>query len=103
MRPQSKSVLAVGALLLLGVVTQLPAAPQKAATTQPTPNYFPLQVGNAWHYQLTANGNKAEMINRILTTPRPGGTPQAGIGGQTIGNGIVGVASKSARRSNDCT
>jgi len=34
----------------------------------------------------------AEMINRILTTPRPGGMPAAGTG-QTMGGGIAGVAS----------
>jgi hypothetical protein len=36
----------------------------------------------------------ADMINRILTTPRPGGMPQ-GPGGQVIGGGIAGVASTS--------
>jgi hypothetical protein len=36
----------------------------------------------------------ADMINRILTTPRPGGMPQ-GIGNGAIGGGIAGVASKA--------
>jgi hypothetical protein len=34
------------------------------------------------------------MIQRILTTPRPGGLPGAGNPGQTIGGGIAGVATK---------
>ena len=40
----------------------------------------------------------ADMINRILTTPRPGGMPP-GIGGQTIGGGIAGVASNGKGES----
>jgi hypothetical protein len=39
------------------------------------------------------------MINRILTTPRPGGMPQGGIGGLTVGGGIAGVASNSKSES----
>jgi hypothetical protein len=35
------------------------------------------------------------MIRNILTTPRPGGMPQANPGGLTIGGGIAGVASTS--------
>ena len=35
----------------------------------------------------------ADMIRNILTTPRPGGMPQQGMGGQTFGGGIAGVAS----------
>jgi hypothetical protein len=37
----------------------------------------------------------AAMIQQILTTPRPGGMPQGGIGGLTVGGGIAGVASNS--------
>jgi uncharacterized membrane protein YgcG len=37
----------------------------------------------------------ADMIRNILTTPRPGGMPTGTVGGQTIGGGIAGVASKS--------
>ena len=41
------------------------------------------------------NQTAADLIGRILTTPRPGGMPnsQGQIGGQTIGGGIAGVAS----------
>ena len=43
-------------------------------------------------------GTAADMINRILTTPRPGGMPQntssTGAGGM-IGGGVAGVASKA--------
>jgi hypothetical protein len=72
------------------------------------------QVGGVSPYQVTqgANGNPpgfpqpgantgapnnaaADLIRNILTTPRPGGMPQPGIGGQTIGGGIAGVASNS--------
>ena len=37
------------------------------------------------------------MINRILTTPRPGGMPQGAqtLGGATLGGGIAGVASNA--------
>jgi type II secretory pathway pseudopilin PulG len=35
----------------------------------------------------------ADMIRNILTTPRPGGMPQQGMGGQSFGGGIAGVAS----------
>lgn len=52
-----------------------PAFPQAGATTPP-------QGPSA----------AADMLNRILTTARPGGMPQ-GIGGQTIGGGMAGVAS----------
>jgi len=42
----------------------------------------------------TGQGNAAaDMIRNILTTPRPGGMPQQGMGGQTFGGGIAGVAS----------
>jgi len=40
-----------------------------------------------------AANTAADMINRILTTPRPGGMPQSNIGTGTIGGGIAGVAS----------
>jgi len=42
------------------------------------------------------NNTAADLIRNILTTPRPGGMPtQAGIGGQTVGAGLAGVASTS--------
>jgi hypothetical protein len=53
-----------------------PSSPQPGTTTPP-------QGPNA----------AADMLNRILTTARPGGMPQGGIGGQTIGGGLAGVAS----------
>jgi len=40
-------------------------------------------------------GTAADMINRILTTPRPGGMPTGGAIGNVIGGGIAGVASTS--------
>ncbi len=79
----------------------LPGAPVNSQTggvspypTQPgangTPPGFP-QPGTT-----TGQGNPAaDMIRNILTTPRPGGMPQANPGGQTIGGGIAGVASKA--------
>jgi hypothetical protein len=43
---------------------------------------------------VAGQGNAAaDMIRNILTTPRPGGMPQANPGGLTIGGGIAGVAS----------
>jgi len=44
-----------------------------------------------------ASGNQAtDMINRILTTPRPGGMPTgAQTGGAALGGGIAGVASNA--------
>ena len=42
-----------------------------------------------------ASGTAADMINRILTTPRPGGMPTGGAIGNVIGGGIAGVASTS--------
>jgi hypothetical protein len=39
------------------------------------------------------------MIRNILTTPRPGGMPQQGMGGQTFGGGIAGVASTAEGQS----
>jgi hypothetical protein len=38
-------------------------------------------------------GTAADMINRILTTPRPGGMPTGGAIGNVVGGGIAGVAS----------
>jgi hypothetical protein len=39
------------------------------------------------------NQNAADMINRILTSPRPGGMPTAATGGAALGGGIAGFAS----------
>ena len=48
--------------------------------------------------QLGANGgmpqSAASMIQNLLTTPRAGGMPGATMGGQVMGTGIAGVASK---------
>src|SRR6185312_11551375 len=42
------------------------------------------------------NSQAADMINRILTSPRPGGMPTgAQTGGAGLGNGIAGVASNA--------
>jgi integrin beta 8 len=61
--------------------------------SQPGPNGMPQgfpQPGGT----TTGQGNAAaDMIRNILTTPRPGGMPQQGMGGQTFGGGIAGVAS----------
>jgi hypothetical protein len=65
--------------------------PTQPGSNFPSPN-FP-QPG----MQTGASGSNAaaEMINRILTTPRPGGMPQANLANQTIGGGIAGVASNA--------
>lgn len=31
------------------------------------PEYYPLQVGNEWHYAVTANGNNTKVVTRIST------------------------------------
>src|ERR1019366_1954832 len=41
----------------------------------------------------------ADMIRNILPTPRPGGIPQQGMGRQTFGGGIAGVASTAEGQS----
>jgi type II secretory pathway pseudopilin PulG len=59
---------------------------------QPGPNGMP--QGFPQPGTTTGQGNAAaDMIRNILTTPRPGGMPQQGMGGQTFGGGIAGVAS----------
>jgi uncharacterized membrane protein YgcG len=64
-----------------------PAYPPQPGQNQ-MPQGFP-QPGTT-----TGQGNAAaDMIRNILTTPRPGGMPQQGMGGQTFGGGIAGVAS----------
>src|SRR5205823_6003631 len=74
----------------------------QANSGQPNPGQpFPGQAfpGQGYPQPATTPGTQgpnaaADMINRILTTPRPGGMPTSGIGGQTIGGGIAGVASQ---------
>jgi hypothetical protein len=64
-----------------------PGAPVNSPTGGISP--YPPQPGMATGVQ--DPNTAAGMLNRILTTPRPGGMPQPG--GQTIGGGMAGVAS----------
>lgn len=62
--------------------------------TQPGSNGMP--PGFTQPGTVAGQGNAAaDMIRNILTTPRPGGMPQANPGGLTIGGGIAGVASNA--------
>ena len=42
-----------------------------------TPNYYPLQVGNRWDYDLTANGNTVPMSTTIARSETIDGVPLA--------------------------
>ena len=65
---------------------------------QPGPNGMP--QGFPQPGTTTGQPNAAaDMIRNILTTPRPGGMPQQGMGGQTFGGGIAGVASTAEGQS----
>ena len=44
---------------------------------------------------VTPNNQAADLINRILTTPRPGGAAGMGTPGMGLGEGIAGVATKA--------
>ncbi|HZZ80766.1 MAG TPA: hypothetical protein VFE62_19850 [Gemmataceae bacterium] len=41
------------------------------------PNYYPLQAGNEWHYQVTANNQAAKVTTRIAKVETIDGTPMA--------------------------
>jgi hypothetical protein len=87
--PSPKSFLAVGVLVLLGAVPGAAAGPGQVKPVQQTPNYFPLQVGNAWHYQLTANANKAKVVNRIGRTETVNGVALAVLETSVPDKGVV--------------
>jgi hypothetical protein len=71
-----KTFLAVGLLLLLGTAPGA-SEQQKEGAGKKGPNYFPLQVGNTWQYELTANGNKGTMVNKIARTETVNGVERA--------------------------
>ena len=52
------------------------------------------QPGMQVNQQAQAQSAAANMIQGLLTSPRPGGMPNAMTGGTTLGGGIAGVASK---------
>lgn len=99
-----------GGQLPSGLGVQPGVDPNQAGFGQPGFNSQPgqpLQNGYPNGFQNQPNGppgGAANLINQILTTPRPGGlngtagntgTPAGqGLGGQTIGGGFAGVASK---------
>jgi len=78
--------------------TGQPVDPTTGMPVSGLPGSYPQQPGGA------AQSDAARLIQRILTSPRPGGAP-AGVGApgasgsQTIGGGIAGVASKSEQQS----
>jgi len=51
-------------LLLIPAIAQAGADAQEVKVAN-TPEYYPLQVGNTWEYNLTANGNVAKMTSKI--------------------------------------
>ncbi len=57
----------VGMLLLLAANDQAGEATKGAKDAKDTavPNYYPLQAGNEWHLQLTANGKQVTVIQRV--------------------------------------
>src|ERR1035438_3184834 len=72
--------------------------PGQTYPPQPGPNGMP--QGFPQPGTTTGQPNAAaDMIRNILTTPRPGGMPQQGMGGQTFGGGIAGVASTAEGES----
>lgn len=87
-----------------GVTTAQFQAAAQAQGAQPGPSYIPpgaapapVPVSGAQPPAPGASPNAAlEMIQRLLTTPRPGGIggPAAQQGGQVIGGGIAGFASR---------
>ena len=59
----------LGLALLACAAPLLPAGDkkpdEKKGTERPAPNYYPVQEGAAWHFNVTANGNEAKVVNRI--------------------------------------
>ena len=53
----------LGVLILLASATSLAQQDKKAPTT--TPNYYPLQMDNAWHFKVTVGANTVETVFRI--------------------------------------
>jgi hypothetical protein len=67
MRWHRRLTLLFGVLFLLAaLIGALDAKPlPKNAKDEKTPNYYPIEVGNAWHYKVTANGKDAKITTRI--------------------------------------
>jgi hypothetical protein len=59
----SRCTLSLVAGLVLGAVALSAGEPRP--TNQATPNYYPIEAGNAWHYRLDVNGNEVEVVSRI--------------------------------------
>jgi hypothetical protein len=57
----------LGVLFLLATALAKPqgADPKKDAKPAKTPNYYPVEVDNVWHYKVTANGRDAKISTRI--------------------------------------
>ncbi len=60
-------IVAFSALLLLQTDSSKAGGDKKAdkGKDAKTPNYYPLQAGNQWTYQLTVNGNAQVMVSKI--------------------------------------
>ncbi len=75
---------------------QYPNAPASSQTGGQVPVAYPTQALSGGRTAAAPGQNPAlDLIRNLLTQPRAGGLPGAtGAGGQTIGGGIAGVASK---------
>ncbi len=54
------------------------------------PNYYPLQVGNTWHYRITVQGNTANAVSSIAKVETIDGVPLARLEA-TVNGKVVSV------------
>src|SRR5579862_394263 len=63
-----------------------------------TPNYYPLQVGNKWHYRVEVGGNTVNVVSTIAKIETIDGVPLARLESET--NGKTG-ATEHLRQTKD--
>jgi hypothetical protein len=83
-------------LMFLGSLSGMTQEVKTKQAPEPAPDYFPLTVGNTWHYQVDAgNGRKFMILKKIAEVETIDGMPMARL--ETIANGMV-VATEHLRR-----
>src|SRR5437764_1176475 len=71
MKRTLRSIAAVGVWLTIAALTTAQDAGKQdppAKGGRGTPNYYPMQVGNEWHYKLSVGGNETDLMTTIAKT-----------------------------------
>jgi hypothetical protein len=87
----------IGTLLLLATAITSPAQDDKDAKPSPTPNYYPLQEGNEWHYRTTADDKTGNVTTRVAKLETIGGTHLARL--EAVSDGDTAALSEHLRQS----